>query len=127
MDWITEHIALGGAEDLEHLEAGFDAALCCTMPGETEYLVSRWIEFMRLPFNDGEPIPEQLLLRAVGFIARHVRADHRVFVHCYGGISRSPSVVAAYLALADGIAPDVSISQVQSCRRCVSPHADIWN
>ena len=52
MDWITEHIALGGAEDLERLEAGFDAILCCTMPGEIKQLGDRHTEFLKPPFTE---------------------------------------------------------------------------
>ncbi|NDE18706.1 hypothetical protein EBZ80_27765, partial [bacterium] len=45
-----------------------------------------------------------------------------VYVHCYAGISRSSTIVAAYLILRDGITPNAAITQIRALRPQVEPN-----
>ncbi|KAK6526550.1 hypothetical protein TWF694_005132 [Orbilia ellipsospora] len=47
----------------------------------------------------------------------------KVLVHCLGGLSRSASVVCAYLIAAKGCTAEEAIDYVHSCRRVTHPNA----
>lgn len=50
-----------------------------------------------LPFSDGEPIPPLYITQATHFIHRHLERERKVLVHCQMGVSRSVTMVLAYL------------------------------
>ena len=47
--------------------------------------------------HDGEPLPDGILDRSVGFIKAQIETDQPVLVMCGAGISRSSTMVLAYL------------------------------
>ncbi|MGL4555574.1 MAG: dual specificity protein phosphatase family protein [Gemmataceae bacterium] len=93
---------LGGREDARDLkvlkQAGVTHVLNCAVelpnyhPGEFAYL--------RMDMKDPDPRFYRLLGKARTFIDEG-RAAGGVLVHCFAGISRSPSTVLAYLAYAE--------------------------
>mgnify|MGYP000977396179 FL=1 len=56
--------------------------------------------------------------RAAGLLLDLRRRQRRVFVHCAVGLNRSPTVVAAYLALSRGMDPDDACRYVKDRHRC---------
>ena len=56
------------------------------------------------------------------FVRQLQATPGKVFVHCIGGISRSPSFVAAYLAFSEGITVDQAFEQIRRCRPQIQPH-----
>lgn len=64
----------------------------------------RDLEYLRLPLKDanGQRL-DDALAAAVPFIGAALRDGRRVLVHCAQGLSRSVSVVLAYLILAHGL------------------------
>lgn len=54
--------------------------------------------FLRMPFNDGAPVPPFVIAEAINAIA-HGRRRGNVLVHCQAGLSRSASVVCAALCV----------------------------
>ena len=47
-----------------------------------------------------------------------LRSGHTVYVHCSGGVNRSPSTVVAYLHWNQGMAFDEAVNYVQERRDC---------
>ena len=101
MDWVAEGIAVAGwrdAVDQTALEAaGLEAVLQLYEPGGVPqgFRFARWV--LQLPLRDAEPIPPALLRKGVEFITGQRSAGRRVLVTCAAGLSRSPTLVAAYL------------------------------
>lgn len=75
------------------------------------------IAFVRVPVNDDVADNDIMLAHlpaAVREIATARRAGRTVLVHCYAGISRSATVVAAYLMKTHGISVDEAIARVRA-------------
>ncbi len=63
------------------------------------------------------------LPRTTAWIANALRDPHaRVLVHCVQGISRSATVVAAYLMATKGLTPIAAVTRVKELRHCANPN-----
>lgn len=64
-------------------------------------LLDTGIEYTHFPFQDfsHNPLDEDLLWRALVWMAQRVEQKRSVLVHCHAGIGRSGSLVTAYLLL----------------------------
>ncbi|PIL24381.1 hypothetical protein GSI_14134 [Ganoderma sinense ZZ0214-1] len=63
------------------------------------------------------------LPRTTAWIANALRDPHaRVLVHCVQGISRSATVVAAYLMATKGMSPVDAVARVKQLRHCTNPN-----
>lgn len=122
MDWITPHLALGDIDD-SFDPGGCDAVL--NVAGEVP--VRHGLPCLHLEIADQEPVPHHLLDRAIAFLASHTAARRKVLVHCLAGISRSPSVVAAFLALETDVPPGEALARVQEIRWVADPHPTLWD
>ncbi|MFP4321612.1 MAG: dual specificity protein phosphatase family protein [Anaerolineales bacterium] len=80
---------------------------------------------LHLPFDDGEPIPPQIIPRATAFIHEHVAAERGVLVHCQMGISRSTAMVMAYLIEYEALTLEDAYRLIYARRHVVYPHADL--
>lgn len=89
------------------LEAGFDTFIDLTRSDETRPYANLLLEeanvyavkatHLRFPIGDfGLPTPEQMnaILDA---IEQHLRAGHKVYLHCWGGIGRTGTTVGCHL------------------------------
>ncbi len=103
MDWITSAVAIGD----------------CTEPRPYGAVV---LDLRGIP--DHCRIHMAALDQSVDCINQNVLAGWRVFVHCIGGISRSPSIVAAYLSLHHRMTVDAAFDLIRSKRPSIQPHAD---
>lgn len=93
------------------------------LPGRVD-LPNPHLKQLQLPLHD-TPFAELAgyLPAATAFITSALRdANARVLVHCMLGVSRSASVVAAYLIAQYGCTPEQAVQYVQSRRRCAQPN-----
>lgn len=125
MDKITDRIYIGTYHSAKMLEyenrAGMTHVLNCT-PDAHKGL--RSLHVYQLNINDGYEIPVDSIQYAIGIIGRAVESGGRILVHCHSGISRSVSIVCAYLIHA-GFSWDEALRYVQAHRPQAYPHPNI--
>lgn len=77
------------------------------------------LAFESVPVKDFSNADLQLRLpKCVAALGHLLGQGHTVYVHCTAGVSRSPSVVAAYLHWCSGWDLDQALTHVMQCRRC---------
>ena len=64
----------------------------------------------------------KILPEALAFIHAEIAAGRKVFVHCDAGVSRSGSVVTAYIMATHNIPFEEALQYVQAKRPCVGPN-----
>lgn len=89
-----------------------------------EHYTESGIEAHRLPITDFDSESLRRGLPAcVEVLHLLMKKDRTVYVHCSGGIGRSPTVVVAYLYWSEGRDLDEAAAHVMKCRSC-NPHVD---
>lgn len=94
---VLDHLLIGTDDDARDLETltqnGVSHVLNCALELASYYPDS--FEYLRLDLKDPDIRFEDTIDSAINFI--EAADGGRVFVHCQGALSRSPSVVLAYL------------------------------
>jgi atypical dual specificity phosphatase len=86
------------------------------------------IEYARIAISDNEAAQlRPFLPGAAEFIHRHISAGHACLVHCQRGVSRSASIVMAYLMLYRGMSRDEAYIWVKRRRSVIAPNIGFWN
>ncbi|HJT76403.1 MAG TPA: hypothetical protein VJ739_04300 [Gemmataceae bacterium] len=111
---------VGDARDLRRVLSLGIGALVDLALNEPPVTVTRELVYCRFPLLDGPGNPPWLLRLAAETTAALVRSGTPTLVFCSGGMSRSPAVAAAALALATGRPPDSCLAEV-----CRSGPADL--
>ncbi len=106
--WIKHGITLviSLVEDWEFSMAGIDYR---------EYvneLKRHGIELIRVPVKDGYAPTDLELLRLVKIIDEYLQKKKPVLVHCYGGIGRTVTVLAAYLIYSKGLEVEEALEEI---------------
>jgi histidinol-phosphate aminotransferase len=121
MDWITDSIALGDYEDSINPE-GVDAVLNVA----AEAAIVHELPYLHLNMRHSRPISRRDLNRALEFLAKQLSNGHRVLVHCDSGVSRSPAIVAAFLAATGGISVEAALRRIQDKHWEADPDPVVW-
>lgn len=121
MDWITEHIALGDRDDAMY-PVGVDSVLNVAAEVEVEHQLPH----RHIRIRATGPIPRNQIELAVDYLRAQRQFGRTILVHCQSGISRSPSILAAYLALDMNISPDAALVRIREKREYVDPEQPAW-
>jgi predicted protein tyrosine phosphatase len=78
------------------------------------------IDYLRVPCWDARAPELEDAHRGVGFIASHVEAGGKVYVHCASGVGRSVSLAVCYLAACQGRDPDEALAAIARVRPRIS-------
>jgi len=74
--------------------------------------VVRELVYCRIPLIDGASNPPERLQLAVQTVASLIRQETPTFVFCGAGISRSPAITAAALAVVESADPNVVLQRI---------------
>jgi histidinol-phosphate aminotransferase len=122
MDFITSQLAVGSREDAENSAAlaahGIDTLLSLA-PLARPVGVARQFS---LALPDRVALPGALIDEACNFLLDQTARGRRVLVHCEMGISRSPTIAAAYLHLTQGVDLGAALRSVRAARPVAEPH-----
>jgi hypothetical protein len=119
LDWITPEIAIGNCDDAVRLDglraAGIAGILSLTgWPNSANNL--HGIDWRCVELIDGEGNEIARLQQAVWHLHQLVNTRRSVLVHCMEGVSRSPLVVASYMADSAGRPFDECLREVAQQR-----------
>lgn len=82
------------------------------------------ITYQNIDINDDELEKiDKYFLSSIEFIYKEISESKNVLVHCGGGISRSPTIVIAYLMTTKNMGFDEAYDFVQSKRECIRPNS----
>lgn len=80
--------------------------------------------YKNIPIRDvpGESI-SVYFNQSIDYISKAINGGGKVFVHCVCGVSRSATLVAAYLMKEYGMSCDQAVKHLQRRRSCVEPNS----
>lgn len=122
MTKVSENLFLGSLDDADRL------AVCNThkittivvLCGDKPQAISNGIHYLHLPVSDARPIPRPTFESVMTAIGEGVQGG-KALVCCGAGISRSPSLLAAYLHRTGFLGFDDAIAYLRKLRPVVSP------
>ena len=123
------------ARDVKWLGAKKIGAICnCAgkhvkLPSSEELTAAGVSRVKLLPLNDVSGCKkdfERLLPEAIGFISENFDSKRGVLVHCSAGVSRSCSVLTAYLVSKHDMSLRNAFALVRSKRQYVYPNLGFW-
>jgi hypothetical protein len=103
---------VGDARDLRGLLASEISALVDLALDEPPATVTRELVYCRFPLVDGPGNPAWLLRAAIETTASLLRSETPTLVFCGAGMSRSPAIAAAALAVLKGRSPEECLAEV---------------
>lgn len=77
------------------------------------------------PFPDEQRLPAEHWQRLV-LMLEGLLVTTTVLVHCRLGVSRSPALLATYLAKLQDTTPWIALRMIQKKRPIAAPHRDTW-
>lgn len=99
------------------MDAGFQVVIDLAAE-EPPIQLPRDMIYCRFPLLDGEGNSPALMKSAINLIVSFVQAQIPTLVACSGGMSRSPLIASAVLAMVDGIDLDEAIRRVTATGPC---------
>lgn len=123
MDFLLPRLALGCFEDVPFAySAGITRilTLCEACPTSDTII-------LHCPIPDEVWLPRDVWNGLIEQLSYLLDSGQSVLVHCRLGVSRSPTLVAAYLACAGyELTLESALAYVHSKRACVKPHSETW-
>ncbi|XP_015791306.1 tyrosine-protein phosphatase vhp-1 [Tetranychus urticae] len=123
---VLPYLYLGGGSDasdpekLKSLNIYYVLNVTTDLPGDGE---SDSIRYKRIPAIDAfEQNLVQYFEESFQFIEEARKAGRAVLIHCHAGISRSPTIVIAYLMYSQKMSLDKALLFVQSKRSKINPN-----
>jgi dual specificity phosphatase 12 len=128
MTEILENLWLGGLNlihDAEFLKKNKITHILSVINEDvcTAAMVTLHIKQLVVRVEDDDDAPIAGIFRTcIEFIEEELASGGAVYVHCFMGISRSPTIVAAYLIWKKGLSDEEAIRLIQSQRPIVNPN-----
>ena len=122
LDWLY----VGSVKDAENYELlkqeGVQAVLSLAWP-----ISHPDIEVGYVPFEDGEPIPDEVFFKTLSFVRQQRRKEHDILIACSAGISRSPTIAVAVLHELEGYPLVEAFRKVIFSVHIAYPRPVTWN
>jgi len=130
MSKITPYVFISNAEqavDLQFIrKSKIECVLCCAL--ELHHSFPKEIMFKKLPIRDSKRFNIlNYLEEGVEFIAEAVSSSRNILVYCNMGVSRSPTIVIAYLVKELQIPTDEAESLVLKSRPEIFPNSGFYS
>ena len=112
---IPDRLWIGNAHDIQDVRGVLSLGIRAVVDlaaSEVPVQYPRDIAYCRLPLNDGSENEPAVLRLAIYSAAEFVRGGMPTLVACSAGMSRSPAIVAAALAIVEGQEPDETLQRI---------------
>ena len=76
--------------------------------------------YLHLPTVDNTPPTLEQLYQGIEFMKKEIEEGGKVYVHCWEGVGRGPTMVAAYL-VSTGMTPEDAWKQIRKVRPSIRP------
>ena len=126
MTQIWERLFLGSLADAEELAAGNPHGIT-TVVSLSEIPVERkrrGISYLHLPIEDAEPVPVRQFSPILKTMSENIRCG-TVLLHCSQGMSRAPSMAAAYMDACGYRGIDAAIKEIRRVRPFIHPSSTL--
>jgi protein-tyrosine phosphatase len=122
MTRIWERLWVGGLTDAERLSRKNPNRIATVISLCEQSVESKAadVRYIHLPIDDDEPLPVRQFEAVMRALAMGVR-EGNVLVHCAVGLSRSPTLVAAYLRRVGYKNVDAAIEEIRRVRPDIDP------
>jgi protein-tyrosine phosphatase len=122
MNQVWERLYIGGLADANELAADnpFGISTVISLSEMTVMHKRRGINYLHLPIEDDELVPVQQFDRILDSLYENCRWG-KVLLHCSLGISRAPSMAAAYMDAVGCMGIDAAIKEIRKVRPFISP------
>lgn len=127
MNWVTEHLAVGGRVHPEDIPALARAGVTHVIDTRSEYcddaqaMAKEHIELLYLPAKDTYPLTVEQLRDGARWAVEHMREGGRVLIHCEHGVGRSVLLTCAVLVY-DGMSAHDALQLAQQKRWQAAPN-----
>ena len=114
-DAYNELLFIGDAISARDLKQIYDrefAAVLDLAANETPAVLGRDIIYCRFPLSDDDSNKDDIVTAAIECLCSLIRRDYRTLVACSAGMSRSPVIAAAALAILSGSSLGDSLVQI---------------
>jgi protein-tyrosine phosphatase len=128
MTKIWERLFIGGITDAEKLAVGNPHGIT-TVVSLSELPVEskrNGINYLHLPIEDDEPVPVYQFDRILDAISENIRWGS-VLLHCGVGVSRAPSLAAAYMDAVGYKSIDAAVKEIRKVRPFIHPSTVVVN
>jgi protein-tyrosine phosphatase len=122
MTKIWERLFIGGLTDAQRLAKGNPNGIDSVISLCEECITSKrhGVNYIHLPIQDDRPIPVGQFDKIMDSIAENIKWG-TVLLHCGVGLSRAPSLAAAYMHVVGYKDIDVAISEIERLRPIIAP------
>jgi protein-tyrosine phosphatase len=122
MTQVWERLFLGGLNDAKRLAKSNPNHICTVISLCEACVASKrpGVAYVHIPIEDEEPVPVGDFDSIMDAIAENVRWG-TVLVHCGVGISRAPSMTAAWMHVTGYKNIDAAVEEIRQMRPFISP------
>jgi predicted protein tyrosine phosphatase len=127
MDWVTEHLAVGGRVHPADIPALARAGVTHVVDTRSEYcddvdaMAQEHIQLLYLPAKDTYPLTVDQLMEGARWCADHIQQGGRVLIHCEHGVGRSVLLTCSVLVYS-GMSAHEALQLVQQKRWQAAPN-----
>jgi protein-tyrosine phosphatase len=122
MTQVWERLFIGGIADAEELAEGNPHRISTVVSLSEVAVRTRRenVKYVHLPFEDDKPVPIRQFYCIMDAIRKNIRWG-TVLLHCGVGVSRAPSLAAAYMAAVGFKNVDAAINDIRKARPFIHP------
>jgi len=127
MDWVTEHLAVGGRVHPGDIAALARAGVTHVIDTRSEYcddaeaMAKEQIQLLYLPAKDTYPLTVEQLMDGAAWAAERIQQGGRILIHCEHGVGRSVLLTCAVLVYS-GMSAHEALQLVQQKRWQAAPN-----
>jgi protein-tyrosine phosphatase len=123
MHKITEYLYIGSLNDVLKLPLGSKKfSLIISLCNSSKYPEFKHIPVIHIDIEDSEDVNIYKYFSYTNSLIERAKEDGNVLVHCRAGISRSVSIVLAYMMKTYRMSLDEAIHHVKNIRRIANPN-----